>query len=105
MPEAVVVAAARTPIGRSGKGSLVGVDAFTLAEVMPRIRCPLLIVHGAEDRQIPLADAERAFQAATGTAVKELKVFTAAEGGTQHCQLDNRSLAIDYITHWVADHL
>lgn len=79
--------------------------AFTLAEVMPRIRCPLLIVHGAEDRQIPLADAERAFQAATGTAVKELKVFTAAEGGTQHCQLDNRSLAIDYITDWVADHL
>jgi acetyl-CoA C-acetyltransferase len=33
MTEAVIVAAARTPIGRSYKGSLVGVDAFTLAEV------------------------------------------------------------------------
>ena len=32
MTEAVIVAAARTPIGRSYKGSLVGVDAFTLAE-------------------------------------------------------------------------
>jgi acetyl-CoA acetyltransferase family protein len=31
--EAVIVAAARTPIGRSYKGSLAGVDAFTLAEV------------------------------------------------------------------------
>jgi acetyl-CoA acetyltransferase family protein len=31
--EAVIVAVARTPIGRSYKGSLVGVDAFTLAEV------------------------------------------------------------------------
>jgi acetyl-CoA acetyltransferase family protein len=31
--EAVIVATARTPIGRSYKGSLVGVDAFTLAEV------------------------------------------------------------------------
>lgn len=78
---------------------------FTLANVMPRIRCPLLIVYGAEDRQIPLADAEQAFQPATGTAIKELKVFTATEGGTQHCQLDNRSLAIDYTTDWVADHL
>ncbi len=33
MTEAVIVAAARTPIGRSHKGSLVDVDAFTLAEV------------------------------------------------------------------------
>ena len=33
MPEAVIVAAARTPIGRANKGSLVDVDAFTLAEV------------------------------------------------------------------------
>jgi acetyl-CoA acetyltransferase family protein len=34
MPEAVIVAMARTPIGRSHKGSLAGVDAFTLAEVV-----------------------------------------------------------------------
>ena len=33
MPEAVIVAAARTPIGRSHKGSLADVDAFTLAEI------------------------------------------------------------------------
>lgn len=33
MTEAVIVAAARTPIGRSHKGSLVDVDAFVLAEV------------------------------------------------------------------------
>ena len=33
MPDAVIVAAARTPIGRANKGSLVDVDAFELAEV------------------------------------------------------------------------
>ena len=33
MTEAVIVATARTPIGRSYKGSLTGVDAFSLAEV------------------------------------------------------------------------
>src|SRR3954466_8457261 len=31
--DAVIISAARTPIGRARKGSLVGVDAFTLAEV------------------------------------------------------------------------
>ena len=33
MTEAVVVAAARTPIGRARKGTLANVDAFRLAEV------------------------------------------------------------------------
>jgi acetyl-CoA acetyltransferase family protein len=33
VPEAMIVAGARTPIGRARKGSLVDVDAFTLAEI------------------------------------------------------------------------
>src|SRR4051812_46780051 len=33
MTDAVIVSAARTPIGRANKGSLVDVDAFELAEV------------------------------------------------------------------------
>jgi acetyl-CoA C-acetyltransferase len=33
VPDAVIVSAVRTPIGRSYKGSLLDVDAFTLAEV------------------------------------------------------------------------
>jgi acetyl-CoA acetyltransferase family protein len=33
MTDAVIVSAARTPIGRANKGSLVGVDAFALAQV------------------------------------------------------------------------
>ena len=33
MTDAVIVSAARTPIGRARKGSLIGVDAFQLAEV------------------------------------------------------------------------
>ena len=33
MTEAVIVSAARTPIGRARKGSLVDVDAFRLAEI------------------------------------------------------------------------
>ena len=36
MPEAVVVAGARTPIGRAHKGSLIDVDAFELARIAVR---------------------------------------------------------------------
>jgi acetyl-CoA acetyltransferase family protein len=50
MIDAVIVAAARTPIGRSHKGSLVDVDAFTLAEVA---------VQGVLDRAgVPVADID-----------------------------------------------
>jgi len=34
MPEAVIIATARTPIGRARKGTLTGLDAFQLAEVV-----------------------------------------------------------------------
>jgi len=33
MPEALILSAARTPIGRAGKGSLTSLDAYELAEV------------------------------------------------------------------------
>jgi acetyl-CoA C-acetyltransferase len=33
VPDAVIIAAARTPVGRARKGTLAAVDAFTLAEV------------------------------------------------------------------------
>ena len=75
---------------------------FTLDGVVEKIRCPLLVVHGEDDQQVPLADAIKTFEAAMASR-KELKVFTRAEGGSQHCQLDSRALGIDYIADWVAD--
>ena len=50
MTDAVIVAAARTPIGRARKGSLVDVDAFELAQVA---------VSGAIDRSgVPVSDLD-----------------------------------------------
>ncbi len=57
MPEAVVVAAARTPIGRSGKGSLVAVDAFTLAEVAVSAAIERAGIDGAALDDIVLAES------------------------------------------------
>ncbi len=77
---------------------------FTLQEVAPRITCPFLVIHGEEDAQIPVADAYKLYEA-VGSPYKQLKILTAAEGGTAHCQLDNIHLAHYYIFDWLADTL
>jgi dienelactone hydrolase len=88
------------------------VDAFmakarsvTLDGLLDRIRVPFLVTHGESDRQIPLDDAYRTFEQLTASPDKELKIFTAAEGGAAHCQNDNRLLAHEYIGDWLADRL
>ena len=78
------------------------ISRFKLEGIAQRIACPLLIVHGENDRQIPLAHAEALLDAAVNSPAKELKVFRQAEGGIEHCQADNGTLAIDYMADWVA---
>ena len=75
---------------------------WDLAPVAAQIRCPLLVLHGEHDVQVPTADAQRLFDTAQST-VKELKIFTEDEGGAAHCQNDNRLLAHEYIGDWLAD--
>ena len=36
---------------------------------------------------------------------KEIKVFTADEGGSEHCQEDNRQIGANFIADWIADHI
>ncbi|MBI3304502.1 MAG: alpha/beta hydrolase, partial [Deltaproteobacteria bacterium] len=88
----------------SPEAALEKLKAFTLKDVAPQITCPLLIVHGEEDAQIPVADARKLYEA-TGSVRKQLKILTAAEGGAMHCQLDNFHLAHYYIFDWLADTL
>jgi dienelactone hydrolase len=76
---------------------------MTLEGVADKITCPLLIMHGENDRQIPLWQAEKTFAAAINSPNKKLKIFTLAEGGAEHCQADNHSLAVDCMTDWVAE--
>jgi dipeptidyl aminopeptidase/acylaminoacyl peptidase len=77
---------------------------FSLAGVAGRITCPVLVMHGANDRVVPLEAAHELYAALT-TKKKTLKIFTAEEGGAEHCQVDNRPLGISYIADWVAANL
>ncbi len=73
---------------------------FTLEGVAQNIECAFLVLHGENDRIVPL-DAARTLYEKVGSKQKHLKIFTAAEGGAEHCQVDHRQLGVDYIGDWL----
>jgi dienelactone hydrolase len=78
---------------------------ITLDGQMEKIRVPFLVTHGERDRQIPLSYAERSYEQLVNSPRRELKVFTAREGGVEHVGADNMSFGCSYIADWVAEAL
>lgn len=64
------------------------------------VECAYLLVHGENDAQFPPEEATNLFNA-IGLAKKTLKIFTNKEGGNQHCQHDNHTIGISYISDWL----
>jgi alpha-beta hydrolase superfamily lysophospholipase len=83
------------------ESALARVRQWTLVDVLPKMRQPFLVVHGENDRQIPLLDAIKAFELA-GSKDKYMRVFTAKEGGAEHVQLDEPDPARQLIADWAA---
>ena len=84
--------------------ALTRVKQYTLAEAMPHVTQPLLIVHGENDKGFTVDDARRAYDAA-GSADKTLRIFTIAEGGAEHVNADDPDPARQLIADWFADRL
>jgi dienelactone hydrolase len=84
--------------------ALKKLEPFVLDGVMQKMRCPFLLVHGAEDEQIPLADAQKQFDAC-GSKDKTFRVYTAEEGGAQHCQRDYLTLVVAEMWNWFDEKL
>ena len=81
------------------------VKQMTLKGVAEKITCPLLVIHGENDRQVPLWHAEQTVAEAVNSPDAELKVNRLADGGAEHCGADNSTIVVDYMTDWVADRL
>jgi dienelactone hydrolase len=75
---------------------------MNLEEAAPQVECPILIVHGENDRQVPLEQARATYDACTRSSKRELKIHTLEEGGAEHCSMDNFAISIDYMAHWIA---
>ncbi|HEU5267842.1 MAG TPA: alpha/beta fold hydrolase [Jatrophihabitans sp.] len=78
-------------------------DGVHLDGVVEQITVPLLIAHGANDRQIPLEYAHRSYDQAVNSPKRELRVFTPDEGATEHIGLDHLPYVSSFIADWVAD--
>jgi dienelactone hydrolase len=79
-------------------------ENYRLAGVAERIRCPFYCIHGENDSIVPLEFAERLYQA-VGSKDKTLKVLTAYDGGSEHCQEDNRQVGANLVADWLAERL
>jgi dienelactone hydrolase len=76
---------------------------MTLDGVVDKVECPLLVVHGENDRQVPLDQARLTVERAVNAKRRDLRVFSVTEGGAEHVQGDNFSLAVDFIADWAAN--
>jgi dienelactone hydrolase len=77
-------------------------DAIHLDGVVEQITVPFLIAHGENDRQIPVAYAHRSYEQAVNSPRRELRIFTAAEGGAEHIGLDHLPHVSVFIADWIA---
>jgi len=85
-------------------GAVERIKQFSLAGIAERVRCPFLVLHGANDRIVAAAEAERLY-VALGSADKTLKIFTAEDGAAEHCQVDDRQLGVNFIADWITEHV
>jgi dienelactone hydrolase len=77
-------------------------EAFRLDGIVQKMRCPFLLLHGEGDEQIPLALAQKCFDA-VGSQRKTLRVFRREEGGFHHCQVDNVTVGVHAMWDWIED--
>lgn len=84
--------------------ALARLEDFRLDGVVQRMRCPFLVLHGEHDEQVPLEVAQRLYDAA-GSSDKTLRVYTSAEGGAQHCQSDQLTIATADFADWLSEKL
>lgn len=77
---------------------------YRLSGVAQRMRCPFFCIHGEDDNIVQLEFAQRLYDA-VGSSNKTLKVLTAFDGGSEHCQEDNRQVGANIVADWLADNL
>ena len=119
-PNAKVKLTLQSPTGQSQRTIINSLESETTANSSVRDERPYdeiyppvpgrdiaertcLICHGENDRQIPVAYAYRSYEQAVNSPQRELRIFTPAEGATEHIGLDHLDHVSTFIADWVAD--
>ena len=74
-----------------------------LGKALDRLKVPLLVVHGENDRQVPLWHAEKTIAGAVNSPRVDLKLFSLSDGAAEHCGGDNTRMHGRYLLDWVAE--
>lgn len=78
--------------------------AFTLEGQLQKVRCPVLVTHGARDHMVPVSSAQRLFDE-LGVKDKELRIYDDETGGSGHCSVDNWTQVVAFQIDWLLDRL
>lgn len=79
------------------------IPRVTLEGHMQNMTVPFLVVHGSNDRQIPLEYAHQAHDQAVNSPERSLRFFTDREGGVEHVSADNMEPVRSYIADWISE--
>jgi dipeptidyl aminopeptidase/acylaminoacyl peptidase len=79
-------------------------ENYRLTGIAEKMVCPFFCLHGENDTIVQVDFAQRLYDA-VGSENKTLRVLTAFEGGSEHCQEDNRQVGANIIADWLADNL
>ncbi|WP_338889362.1 alpha/beta hydrolase family protein [Rhodococcus sovatensis] len=82
---------------------LARADSANLDGIVAQITVPFLVVHGENDRQIPVEYAHRSYSQATASPKRDLRIFTAEEGGAEHVGLDHLPYVSSFVADWIHD--
>jgi esterase/lipase len=77
---------------------------FNLEAVAGQISCPILISHGEADEIMQPPSAKRLYDAVSSED-KQLRIWTAAEGGAGHCNYDKWADCLPFMFDWLVDRL
>jgi cephalosporin-C deacetylase-like acetyl esterase len=80
--------------------ALKKIENFKLDGVAQKVTCPFMLMHGAADAQVSMAEAQKLFDT-IASKDKTFRVFTEDEGGAQHCQRDYVTRAVDVVADWI----
>jgi alpha-beta hydrolase superfamily lysophospholipase len=83
--------------------ALAAVRTMRTDDVSPRITQDVLLMAGAEDHYVPLAQLGAQVQTLTNARSVTARVFTRAESAQNHCQVGNLGLALQVILGWLDD--
>jgi alpha-beta hydrolase superfamily lysophospholipase len=84
--------------------ALAAVRAMRTDDVSSRITQDVLLMAGAEDHYVPLAQLGAQIQTLTTARSVTARLFTRAESAQNHCQIGNLGLSLRVILSWLDEH-